>query len=146
MTKIRYVLLTILFALIAVALLWRSNASMRALFSSEMPPQVGENGVELREIAGCSEALAWNTPSRVFSSDKVGLVLKVVVLANETCGDIRPVFPSAVIDGHQIELKWAWWHRPNTPLAACKCTRHIEFTIPNVEATNPVVMIAKSNL
>ena len=107
-----------------------------------MPSQTGHNGISLRSIAGCSEALNWEQPSRVESVVKTDNILKVVVLANATCGAVFPVSPSANIKNNDIELSWNWWHDPIGMFAKCECTRHIEFTIPGIDGATPVVTIA----
>jgi hypothetical protein len=113
---------------------------------ADMPTQIGQDGTSLREIAGCSEALPWDQQSRVTAFRKNGNQLVATVIANENCGPVLPVEPRASVRGETVEIGWNWWSRPNSPMAACKCTRHIEFTVPNVEAANPVISISKSNL
>ena len=110
-----------------------------------MPSQTGHNGISLRTIAGCSESLKWEQPSRVESVAKTDNTLRVVVLANATCGAVFPVNPSANIKNNDVELSWNWWSDPIGSFAKCKCTRHIEFTIPGIDGATPAVTIAAQN-
>lgn len=107
-----------------------------------MPSQKGPEGISLRTIAGCSEALKWDQSSRVESVSKTENALKVVVLANARCGAVYPVRPSADIKNNAIELSWGWWNDPIGMFAKCECTRHIEFTIPSIGGAAPPVTIA----
>jgi hypothetical protein len=107
-----------------------------------MPSQTGHGGISLRTVAGCSESLKWDQPSRVESVAKTDNTLRVVVLANATCGAVFPVNPSANIKNSDIELSWDWWHDPIGMSAKCECTRHLEFTMPGIGGATPTVTIA----
>ena len=112
----------------------------------DMPLQTGAGGIELREVAACGkDELPWSDPTKVEKVEVVGTTLKAIVLANATCGDVFPVEPVANVRGSDIELAWSWWTSPKGTAAACKCTRRIEFSIPNVNIEKPTVSIAPGN-
>jgi hypothetical protein len=107
-----------------------------------MPSQKGPDGVEIRVIAGCSEALKYGEPNRVASSTRSDTTLKTVVLANATCGAVFPVEPRASVKNDHVEVSWSWWSDPIGFFAKCTCTRHIEFNVPNVQSASPKVTVA----
>ena len=113
---------------------------------SDMPARVGDGGVMLRVVSGCSNALPWSELSKVASVERAATRLTAVVLANATCGDIYPVKPVVKRQDQSLELAWSWWSpAKDGSLAACRCTRHIEFTIPGIDGATPAVTIAAQN-
>ena len=118
------------------------------LFNPEwrMPPRKGPGGVSLRTIAGCSEALKEGQASRVQEVIRTESTLRVIVLANRQCGSVFPVSPSATTKDLNIELAWGWWSDPIGTFAKCTCTRHIEFSVPNITISDLKVTIAEANL
>jgi hypothetical protein len=85
--------------------------------------------VSVRELAGCSHALPWTKSSEVRETRRDGTDLVVGVLANATCGGMRAESPRAEARDKEIEITWLWVNPDNAPLAACKCTRHLEFRV-----------------
>jgi hypothetical protein len=111
-----------------------------------MPSQKGDRGIELREVSACGkDELPWSDPTKVEKVEILGTTLKAIVLVNATCGDVFPVEPVARVRDGNVELAWSWWWAPKGMAAACKCTRRIEFSIPNVNIEKPTVSIAPAN-
>ena len=130
----------VLFVIAGLYLLLLLNPEWR------MPSQTGRDGVALRTISGCTEALKWEEPSRVENISRTNNTLKVIVLAKATCGAVYPVKPLANLTNNGIELSRNWWSDPIGSFAKCKCTRHIEFSVPNFENSDVAVTIASDNL
>ena len=95
-------------------------------------PVVGKGGVSVREVAGCSDELDWGKTSQVKKIARDGDILVVHLLANQSCGSLRAVQPHADIAGNTVTLGWSWQIPDPAALAACICTRHLEFRIPGI--------------
>ena len=129
-------------ALIVAAILLYGSWNL----TKDMPSQKGTSGVELREVASCEkDQLPRSSPSRVEKVEIIGSTLRAFVLANAACGGVYPVKPEARVSGDNIELAWSWWAPPRGPIAACDCTRRIEFLVPNNTIANPTVSIAPAS-
>jgi hypothetical protein len=111
-----------------------------------MPARTGEGGVMLSVVSGCSQALPWSEPSKVVTIERAASRLTAVVQANAVCGDLYPVKPVVRRHDREFVLGWSWWSPAEPEFAACFCTRHIEFTIPNIEGNTPSVAIELENL
>jgi len=85
--------------------------------------------VSVRELGGCSHALPWTKSSEVRESRREGAELVVGVLANAACGGMQAQAPLVQVREREIEITWLWVNPDNAPLAACKCTRHLEFRV-----------------
>jgi hypothetical protein len=111
-----------------------------------MPRTTNADGTSLQEIHGCGrDELAWSEPTKILNTDVNDKVLKVTVLANATCGDVFAVEPKTSRLANAIELSWDWWSPPNAIVAACKCTRRLEFSIPSSEGMPNKITIAPKN-
>jgi len=84
----------------------------------------------VREIGACSEELPWGEPSKVESVSQIGKGLVIRVLANVSCGGVQPVEQSVSIQGKIVQISWFWYAPPNEAVAACLCTKRLEFLIP----------------
>ena len=85
--------------------------------------------VAVREIGGCSNALPWTKSTDVREVTRDGEDLVVSVLANAACGGLRAELPQADVSPNTLALSWVWTNPDRAPLAACKCTRHLQFRV-----------------
>ena len=106
-------------------------------------PVVGQGGVSVSEVAGCSDELDWGKTSQVKNIARDGDILVVHLLANQSCGSVRAVQPRADIAGNTVTLGWSWHIPKGAPLAACICTRHLEFRIPGTPPGDLNVTVTK---
>jgi hypothetical protein len=108
------------------------------------PSTVGHDGISVREIDVCSEELPWGEPSKVESVSQGGTGLVVRVLANVSCGGVQPVEPSASIQGKIVQISWFWYAPPNEAVAACLCTKGLEFLVPRAAGmSSPNIALAE---
>jgi hypothetical protein len=107
-------------------------------------PVVGQGGVSVREVAGCSDELDWGKTSQVKKIARDGDNLVVHLLANQACGSLRAVQPRADVAGNSVILGWSWQMPKDGPLAACICTRHLEFRIPGIPPGDLNVTVTES--
>ena len=85
--------------------------------------------ITLKGIGGCDEELPWGKGPEVKSIQWNGNELVIIVIQNISCGPFEPVAPSYIQSGSKLILKWSWHLPPDSPVAACLCTRHLEFTL-----------------
>jgi len=98
----------------------------------------------VRVLTACSDALPWDKPSMVESHSHSGEGLIVRVLANASCGGLEPVAPEARVDGQDVRISWSWYSPPDTALAACLCTRRLEFVVPHaVHVSKPSITLSE---
>jgi hypothetical protein len=97
----------------------------------------------VQEIGGCSNALPWSERSRIRAVGREEGELVVSVLANAACGGLRPDSPQVELSGSTLSLSWVWVKPDNVPLAACLCTRHLEFRVSGVPPGDVVVNAAE---
>jgi hypothetical protein len=98
--------------------------------------------VTVREVGGCSNALAWDKANEIRSSTRDGKDLVVSVLSNATCGGLRAELPLAEVVSNSVKLSWKWVNPNDAPLAACLCTRHLEFRLSGLSDSAIVVSAA----
>ena len=63
----------------------------------------------------------------------------VSVFANAACGGLRAENPQARTAANAVALSWSWVNPDGAPMAACKCTRHLEFRVEGVPAGDVTV-------
>jgi hypothetical protein len=114
-------------------------------YPSDLPSRRGVDGTEVTYLKACTNALPWDQPTKIVSTEKRASTLIVEVLANQNCGPVYAVEPIVKRDGADIELGWSWWSRPTDAMAACKCTRHLQFSVPNVDVHDAKISVAKDN-
>jgi hypothetical protein len=100
------------------------------LFFTETDTAQGANGISVKEITGCTRALAYNDAAKVERYAQEQLVVKALVLTNASCGGFVIDAPSFTRAGNVIELDWRWKNIANGAVAGYRCTKHLEFTIP----------------
>jgi hypothetical protein len=137
----------------AAVLQWKQDKQLRAqkqeqeaqayrkLFDS---PELGAGGVSVRQVAGCNEELPWREKPRVQNVVRDGDSLVVTLLANNTCGPFKAASPSAVLQGKSLALDWSWRRVDDSPVAACICTRHLEFRVPKMPPGDITVTTLKT--
>ena len=118
---------TIAAAVSSVALL---GAALPCSVHAQQPPAPAN--VTVKELGGCSHALPWTKTSEVRAVKREGATLVVSVFANAACGGLRADKPQARASGDAIALSWSWVNPDGAPMAACKCTRHLEFRVDGV--------------
>ena len=99
----------------------------------------GDPQVSVRELGGCSHALPWTKSAEVREVRREGEELVVAVLANAACGGMQAQAPLARAREQELEITWVWVNPDNAPLAACKCTRHLEFRVAGAPAGDVAV-------
>lgn len=108
------------------------------------PVATGEDGTTVQEVASCSEELPWEKPPQVERVSHESSALLVRILANASCGPLQAEQPSAAIEGNTVTLSWQWVAPKDAALAACLCTRRLEFRIPKAQSiSSPVIVISE---
>jgi hypothetical protein len=103
-------------------------------------PVIGEGGVSVRVVAECSND-EFGQEYKVEKIARDGEILVVLVAATDACGLLRPVQPRADVAGNTVTLGWAWQHPKGVPMAACLCTRHLEFRVPGIPPGEPNIAV-----
>jgi len=98
-----------------------------------MPGTVGSDGTTVRELAACSDDSELVGMNKVLSTSEGADGLTVLALAKHDCGPFSAVAPAAKIRGAELELSWSWYIEPNQSVAACLCTRRLEFFVPGAK-------------
>ena len=70
--------------------------------------------------------------------------LIVQMLANAGCGPYYADAPNARIEGDTVSVGWSWALPKDAPVAACICTRRLEFRVSNAASIKtPNILIGK---
>jgi len=116
------------------------------IWKLEHPTSVGRDGTSVHELASCSDELPWDQPSKVETVSQKSEGLVVRVLANASCGGVRAVEPRAKIEKQNVMLSWSWYLPEGEAVAACLCTRRLEFVVPRGKALHsPSVSLSEAH-
>ena len=127
-----------------LALLVAAVGGTALYFPRSKPVVTGPDGTTVQEIASCSGELPSDQQEKVDSVRVEQTQLIVQVLANAECGPFSAEAPSARTEGDTVSLGWSWVLPKDAPVAACICTRRLEFRVPNAGTINrPKVVISK---
>lgn len=122
---------------IAVATVLLAFACTAAvIWKLKHPTVIGADGTSVRELAACSKELPWGEPTKIesISKQREGLVIRILV--NATCGGQQPVEPETKVEGQNVKISWFWYLPEDEWIAACMCTRRLEFVSPKAASVS----------
>lgn len=85
--------------------------------------------VTVKHVGNCAMALGQGNADSIKAIHREGNDLVVSVIASASCGGLVADSPQVIFKGKSADLSWVWTNPDDGPLAACLCSRQLEFKV-----------------
>jgi hypothetical protein len=85
--------------------------------------------VTVKQVGNCARALGQGNIDSIKAIHREGNDLVVAVTVSASCGGLVAESPQVIFKGKSADLSWIWTNPDNGPLAACLCSRQLEFKV-----------------